>query len=117
MDRHATASEPAAMERSTAAPESTAMKPAAAEATTTAAAKTAASTTAETTSPAMTAMPDFSRQIVANFAEGAVPGLASESASARCCDAAANANRAAAVTPRRRTRPRPGSDIAMDESP
>jgi hypothetical protein len=56
MDRKATASEPAAMERSTAAPESTAMKPAAAEAATTAAAKT--------TPAAMTAMPDFGRQIV-----------------------------------------------------
>jgi hypothetical protein len=58
MDRNATASEPAAVERSTAAPESTAMK------TATAAAKTAASTTAETTAAAMTAMPDFGRQIV-----------------------------------------------------
>ena len=48
MDRIAAASEPAAMERSTAASESTAMKPA----------------TAETTAAAMTAMPDFGRQIV-----------------------------------------------------
>ena len=49
VDRNTTASEPATMERGTAASESTAMKPAAAE--TTAAA-------------AMTAMPDFGRQIV-----------------------------------------------------
>jgi len=63
MKRNAAASEPAAVKSRTAAPESTAMKPAAAEATT-AAAKTAASTATETTAAAMTAMPDFSRQIV-----------------------------------------------------
>jgi hypothetical protein len=50
MDRNTTASEPSAMERGTAASESTAMKPAAAETTAAAA--------------AMTAMPDFGRQIV-----------------------------------------------------
>jgi hypothetical protein len=61
MDRNAAASETAAMERSTAAPESTAMKTATAA---TAAAKAAASTTAETAAAAMTAMPDFGRQIV-----------------------------------------------------
>jgi hypothetical protein len=58
MDRNAATSEPAAMERSTAAPESAAMKTAAA------AAKAAASTTAKPTTAAMTAMPDFGRQIV-----------------------------------------------------
>ena len=52
---------------------------------------------------------------VAYFAAGAVPGLASDNASARCCDAA-SANKAAAVTPRQRTRPRPASDIAIDKS-
>ena len=55
MDRNATASEPATMKRGTAASESTAVKPAAAEAT--------ASTTMETAA-AMTAVPDFGRQIV-----------------------------------------------------
>jgi hypothetical protein len=50
VDRNTTASEPATMERGTAASESTAMKPAAAETT--------------TASAAMTAMPDFGRQIV-----------------------------------------------------
>jgi hypothetical protein len=64
VDCHAAASEPAAMECSAAASESAAVKPATAEATAmettaSAAAKTAASTTA-----AMTAMPDFGRQIV-----------------------------------------------------
>jgi hypothetical protein len=60
MDRNATASEPAAMERSTATSEPTAMK------TATAAAEAPASTTAKTTTAAaaMTAMPDFGRQIV-----------------------------------------------------
>jgi hypothetical protein len=59
MNCKATASEPAAMERSTAAPESAAVKAAAT------AAKTTASTTAKTTTAAaMTAMPDFGRQIV-----------------------------------------------------
>jgi hypothetical protein len=46
----------------------------------------------------------------------AVPGLASESASARCVDVAASAKIAATVTPRQRMRLRPGSDIAMDKS-
>jgi hypothetical protein len=64
MDRNATASEPAAMERGTAAPETSAVKPAAAEATATAAAKPAASTTAETTAAAMAAVPDLGCQIV-----------------------------------------------------
>jgi hypothetical protein len=65
MDRNATASEPAAMERSTATSESTAVESAAAEAAASTAAKPAASTTAKTTTAAaMTAMPDFGRQIV-----------------------------------------------------
>jgi cell division septation protein DedD len=59
MDSNATASEPAAMERSTATSEPTAVESA------TTAAKPAASTTAKTTTAAaMTAMPDFGRQIV-----------------------------------------------------
>jgi cell division septation protein DedD len=61
MDSNATASEPAAMERSTATSEPTAVESAAASP----AAKPAASTTAKTTTAAaMTAMPDFGRQIV-----------------------------------------------------
>lgn len=65
MDRNATASEPATMERGTATSESTAVESAAAEAAASTAAKPAASTTAETTTAAaMTSMPDFGRQIV-----------------------------------------------------
>jgi hypothetical protein len=51
---------------------------------------------------------------VAYFAAGAVPGLASDIASARCCDAA-SANTAAAVTPRQRTSPHPASNVVIDE--
>jgi hypothetical protein len=64
MDSNATASEPAAMERSTATSEPTAVESAAAEAAASPAAKPAASTTAKTTTAAAAAMPDFGRQIV-----------------------------------------------------
>ena len=69
MDRYATASEPAATERGTAAPEATAMKPAAPKTTAvksaTAAAEAAASTAPETTTAAAaTAKADVRRQPV-----------------------------------------------------
>jgi hypothetical protein len=41
----------------------------------------------------------------ADFAAGTVPGLATDSASARCCEAIDNAKTAAAATPRRRSSP------------
>jgi hypothetical protein len=64
LDRTATASEPAAMERGTAASEATAMKAATVKAATAAAEATSSATAETTTAAAMTAMPDFGRQIV-----------------------------------------------------
>ena len=110
VDRHPTAPEPAAAKRRAAASKSAAVKPATAKATASTAAKPAATT-----------------------ATAAVPGLRSSAHRLRisqtepCRDlqvttpqravvSAASANTAAAVTPRQRTRPRPASDIAIDES-
>jgi len=74
---------------------------------TTATVEAAAMTTAATAT-ATPREPGSSARRRRIFTDGAVPGLASDSASARCCEATASTNMAAAARPRRRTRPASG---------